>query len=657
MKLASSFFVFAFIVFCLGFTTAQKVEAAEDRTPPEITGFNLSPSQVNTADEDQVITVTISLEDDLSGTCGNPYEVDNCIPITLYLAPQIGTQELMFYNGFVLTEGDNLDGTYVGEATLPKWSKVGVWEVDLLVFGDALGNSVQLNADDLATLFPDSNLTVVNTASEESVTIEKEWTLSPTNGLITAIFSEDTVVTRKDSGSFQFYKMVNQPYSVNNLPVADDLNGTPVGAIRFGVPGLNLSFNKPVRMSMRVSAQYADQTLIIRGLEEGKNKWVNEGTCVVVYHGDQVAQEEYDAFTDEVAPVLDENGQPVSIPDPDDTDSYGTCDFTVSHASYFTANVTPYVVTGTKSGARPAVRVFSTNGTLVSSFLAYAPTMTSGINVAVGDINGDGTNEIITSARTGGGPQIRVFDVNGTNLDWDFYAYDENFRGGVNIAVGDIEGDGPAEIVTAPMANGGPNVRVFGLRGDEIVATTENFMAYDENFRGGIAVSIGDIEGDGIGDIITTPISRGGPHVRVFGVRNSRYVPVTLGVMAYAESFRGGINSCIGDVDGDGWDEIMTGIVSAGGPHVRILGVPALNSAVGLESPGFYAYAEDHRGGIEMTTLDVDGDGVEEIVTGVGGDGSPVVRFFNAAGEQALDEFEAYDSNFKNGITLTSGLF
>jgi hypothetical protein len=250
-----------------------------------------------------------------------------------------------------------------------------------------------------------------------------------------------------------------------------------------------------------------------------------------------------------------------------------------------------------------------------------------------------------------------VFDVDGNNLGWDFMAYDENFRGGVNIAIGDIEGDGPMEIVTAPMANGGPNIRVFGLRSGEIVATTENFMAYDENFRGGIAVSIGDIEGNGIGDIITTPTSRGGPHVRVFGVKNHQYVPVTLGVMAYDESFRGGINSCVGDVDGDGWDEIITGIVSAGGPHVRILGVSGLNQGVELESPGFFAYAESHRGGIEVTAVDIDGDGIEEIVTGVGGDGTPLVRFFNADGVQVADEFAAYAATYLNGITITAGLF
>lgn len=317
---------------------------------------------------------------------------------------------------------------------------------------------------------------------------------------------------------------------------------------------------------------------------------------------------------------------------------------------------TPYIVTGTKAGGGPEVRVFSVNGELISHFNAYSDTFRGGINVAVGDMDGDGTMEIITSTRTGGVPTIRVFDMNGTHLGWDFDAYDEGFRGGVNLGVGDIEGDGPYEIAVAPMSGGAPHVRIFGMRNGEIVPTTESFMAYAETFRGGIAISIGDIENDGIGDIITSPTSNGGPHIRIFGVRDRRYVPVTLGTMAYDPSFRGGINSTVGDVNNDGKDEIMTGIVSNGGPHVRIFGV-GRSRTFELQSPGFMAYDPSSRGGVEVTSIDINGDGYDEIITGVGGDGSPLVRIFNSEGVQISPEFMAYNSDYKSGITLATGYF
>jgi len=661
---ASSLFLLAFFVLFIGgmaisltvdATENYSISAIEDVLPPEVTALNITPTEVDTSENDVIITVTVTITDDLSGACivgENAW----CTAYTNFgMEAILGTQQLNFSN-WTRISGDYNDGTYTATATMPQWSKVGVWDISYLMLADNVGNYQRLKANDLSVSFPDSNLNVVNTAGASSVTIENEWRLVSSTGLTTATFLENTVVTRDDTEYFQFYKMVNQSYDVSDFNT-ENLRGESVGAIRFGIPGADLVFSKPVSISMRVDAKYSEQTLVIQSLGEGENEWASESSCTIVYHGNLIKKYRVDFDTGEVVPIRDSNGQIMWFMDPDDSSAYGTCDFTVTHASYFTINALPYIVTGPKDNSRSEVRVFSTDGVPVNSFQVYDTNLTSGINVAVGDINGDGNNEIVTSPRTGGGPHIRVFDVDGNNLGWDFYAYDENFRGGVNIAVGDIEGDGQAEIVTAPMANGGPNVRVFSLREGGIVPTTENFMAYDANFRGGIAISIGDLEGDGYGEIITTPTSRGGPHIRVFGLRDGRYVPVTLGVMAYAETFRGGINSCVGDVNSDGRDEIMTGIVSNGGPHVRIFGDKGVGTGVELISPGFMAYNPAHRGGVEVTSADIDGDGYSEIITGVGGDGSPLIRFYNQAGEQVATEFEAYTGAYKGGVTLAAGYF
>ena len=54
------------------------------------------------------------------------------------------------------------------------------------------------------------------------------------------------------------------------------------------------------------------------------------------------------------------------------------------------------------STSRPARQLFN--------FYAYAPNFTGGVRVAVGDVNGDGTPDIITAPGAGGGPHIKVFD-------------------------------------------------------------------------------------------------------------------------------------------------------------------------------------------------------------------------------------------------------
>ncbi len=345
---------------------------------------------------------------------------------------------------------------------------------------------------------------------------------------------------------------------------------------------------------------------------------------------------------------------PFSPPEGTHVLSYYSRDIAGNNESLKTATYnldTRRVVVGANQGGGPHVRVFSTNGTETANFFAYASNFRGGVNVALGDVDGDGKDEIVTAPGPDGSPHIRIFSITGT-FEKDFFAYDSGFRGGINIAVGDVDG-GKAEIVTAPMAGGGPNVRIFGYRSGEFIPTTENFMAYDESFRGGISIAIADLEGNGMGEIITAPLSRGGPHIRIFGFRNKVFVPVILGLMAYDENFRGGVTIAGGDVDGDGRDEIITGVAAAGGPHIRIFGRQP-DQTVQLEHPGFMAFSPDFRGGISIATSDYQADGRAEIVAAVRSDGNPVVRFFNREGTIIYEEYLAYADTFKQGINLAS---
>jgi len=317
---------------------------------------------------------------------------------------------------------------------------------------------------------------------------------------------------------------------------------------------------------------------------------------------------------------------------------------------------TPFIATGTKNGGGPEVRVFTASGKMLKSFNAYDDKFRGGINVAIGDVNADGLSEIVTSTREGGIPSVHIYTADGKNLKLDFNAYDANYSGGINLAVADLNGDGLAEIVTAPMGGMEPKIRVFGYRNNKIIRVISDFLAYDKNFRGGVAVSVGDIDGDGKGEIVTSPTSKGGPQIRVFGLRNNNYTPITTGIMAYDPKFRGGINSCVGNVNGDDKDEIMTGIVSGGGPHVRIFGVGS-NKQIGLLSTGFMAFDPAFHGGISVASVDINSDGKDEIIVGVGGNSNPTVRIFNQSGKQVSKEFNAYATSYKNGITLAGGYF
>ena len=117
-------------------------------------------------------------------------------------------------------------------------------------------------------------------------------------------------------------------------------------------------------------------------------------------------------------------------------------------------------------------------------------------------MNGDGKAEIVTGPGQGARPQVRVFDERG-KLESQFFAYGKNLRSGVNVAAGDLNGDGKAEIVTGPGQGGGPHIRMFNGSGREI---RPSFFAFEKGFRNGIAVSVVDINRDHGNEIlVSTP--------------------------------------------------------------------------------------------------------------------------------------------------------
>ena len=64
-------------------------------------------------------------------------------------------------------------------------------------------------------------------------------------------------------------------------------------------------------------------------------------------------------------------------------------------------------------------------------------------------------NLLATGTGIGGGPHVKVFDADSGALRFEFSAYDPSFRGGVRVAVGDVTGDGTPDIITAPGPGGG----------------------------------------------------------------------------------------------------------------------------------------------------------------------------------------------------------
>jgi len=165
-------------------------------------------------------------------------------------------------------------------------------------------------------------------------------------------------------------------------------------------------------------------------------------------------------------------------------------------------------------------------------------------------ISNGNLEKIAIGAGLGGGPQVMLYDRSGRH-ERNFFAYDKDLRGGVNVTMFDVDNDGYQEIITGPGPGSEPVIKVFDERGQLI----NSFLAYDKNFKGGVNVSAGDLNNDGFVEIVTIPASSGGPQVRIFNYEGK----ILGGFFAFDKNRNGEFVISLSDINNDGNTDIVVG--------------------------------------------------------------------------------------------------
>lgn len=146
--------------------------------------------------------------------------------------------------------------------------------------------------------------------------------------------------------------------------------------------------------------------------------------------------------------------------------------------------------------------LFEQNGTLRFRWHAYVPAFKGGVTVAIGDLNGDGLREVITGAGPTGGPHIRIFKTDGQLWSSGFFAFDKRERGGLSVAVGDVNGDGKDEVIAGSGQGTTPRVRIFSGDGNMI----REFVLDTAPSDRGVSVSLADIDNNGSLEILASGV-------------------------------------------------------------------------------------------------------------------------------------------------------
>jgi hypothetical protein len=272
---------------------------------------------------------------------------------------------------------------------------------------------------------------------------------------------------------------------------------------------------------------------------------------------------------------------------------------------------------------------------------------TGQVNLFLEELNKDGRPIAITGTGPGAAPHVMVIDVQSGEVLHSFYAFDPAFKGGINVSAGDFNNDGVNDIVVISGQGARTHIKVFDSRDLAVLASFHPFEA-SANSNGGATATIGDADGDGDQDLIVGAAPGNSPYVSIFDTASLTMVKQFL---AFDAGYLGGINVSSGDLKGDSVEEIAVGS-NQSEAHVTVWSAKSgelLNS--------FYAYGQNDgtgpfTGGVRVGLVAYAQGAVDVLVTGAGAGSLPHARVWSFSVPTYVESFYVAPITDANGVRV-----